>query len=69
MAAPRSLNECSACCEGQYQIDTAGSSVRVAAGDVAVGSAGAAHGVINSGSQALVIVSVVSPSLSGFDLV
>jgi quercetin dioxygenase-like cupin family protein len=55
--------------EGQYQTDAAGSSVRIAAGDVAVAPVGVVHGVLNSGSQALVFVSVVSPSLSGFELV
>jgi quercetin dioxygenase-like cupin family protein len=54
---------------GDYQIDASGRTVRIAAGDVAVAPAGAVHGVLNTGSEPLVFVSVVSPALSGFDLV
>lgn len=55
--------------EGEYQIDASGKAVRIAAGDVAVAPAGAVHGVLNTGSQPLVFVSVVSPAASGFELV
>lgn len=55
--------------EGQYQTDAAGHTLRIAAGDIAVARAGAVHGVLNTGSTPLVIVSVVSPALSGFELV
>jgi quercetin dioxygenase-like cupin family protein len=55
--------------EGDYQIDASGATVRIAAGDIAVAPAGAVHGVLNTGSQALVFVSVVSPALWGFELV
>ena len=53
--------------EGDYQIDAAGQTVRIAAGDVVVAPVGAVHGVLNTGAQALVFVSVVSPALSGFE--
>ena len=53
--------------EGDYQVDVAGQTVRIAAGDVVVASAGAVHGVLSTGAQALVFVSVVSPALSGFE--
>jgi quercetin dioxygenase-like cupin family protein len=53
--------------EGDYQIDASGRTLRITAGDIAVAPAGAVHGVLNTGSQALVLVSVVSPALSGFD--
>jgi len=55
--------------EGQYQIDASGTTVPIAAGQVAIAPVGAVHGVLNTGSQALVFVSVVSPALSGFELV
>ena len=51
---------------GEYQVDASGATVRIAAGDIAVAPAGAVHGVLNTGSQDLVFVSVVSPALSGF---
>ena len=53
--------------EGNYQVDAAGQTVRIAAGDVVVAPAGAVHGVLNTGGLALVFVSVVSPALSGFE--
>ncbi len=52
--------------EGEYQVDASGSTVRLAAGDIAVAPVGAVHGVLNTGSVDLVFVSVVSPALSGF---
>jgi len=54
---------------GDYQIDAAGSIVPIAAGDVVVAPSGAVHGVHNRVAEALVFVSVVSPALSGFELV
>ena len=53
--------------EGDYQVDAAGQTVRIAAGEVVVAPAGAVHGVLNTGAQALVFVSVVSPALSEFE--
>jgi quercetin dioxygenase-like cupin family protein len=53
--------------EGDYQLDASGQTVRIAAGDVVVAPVGAVHGVLNTGAQALVFVSVVSPALSGFE--
>jgi quercetin dioxygenase-like cupin family protein len=53
--------------EGDYQVDAAGQTVRIASGDVVVAPVGAVHGVLNTGAQALVFVSVVSPALSGFE--
>jgi quercetin dioxygenase-like cupin family protein len=53
--------------EGEYQLDAAGQTARIAAGDVVVAPAGAVHGVLNTGTLALVFVSVVSPALSGFE--
>lgn len=52
---------------GDYQIDASGAVVRIAAGDVVVAPTGAVHGVLNTGAETLVFVSVVSPALSGFE--
>ncbi len=53
--------------QGDYQLDSAGRTIHIAAGDVVVAPTGAVHGVLNTGAQALVFVSVVSPALSGFE--
>ena len=55
--------------EGAYQVDAAGSTVRIAAGDVVVAPTGSVHGVRNTGAVPLVFVSVVSPAESGYALV
>ncbi len=52
---------------GEYQIDATGQTVPIAAGDVVVAPTGAVHGVLNTGTQALVFVSVVSPAESGYE--
>lgn len=54
--------------EGKYQIDASGRSMRIAAGDIAVAPAGAVHALLNTGPLPLVLVSVVSPAVSGFEL-
>lgn len=55
--------------EGAYQVDAAGSTVPIAAGDVVIAAAGSVHGVCNTGAEPLVFVSVVSPAESGYALV
>jgi quercetin dioxygenase-like cupin family protein len=55
--------------EGEYQVDAAGTTVRIAAGDVVVAPTGAVHGVHCTGAEPLVFVSVVSPALAGFELI
>lgn len=52
---------------GEYQVDASGSTLRIAAGDIAVAPVGAVHGVLNNGSQDQIFVSVVSPARSGFE--
>lgn len=52
---------------GQYQLAADGQSTPLAPGDVVVAHRGEVHGVYNSGSEALVFVSVVSPAASGFE--
>jgi quercetin dioxygenase-like cupin family protein len=54
--------------QGDYQVDATGTTVPVAAGDVVVAPVGAVHGVLNTGTQPLIFVSVVSPALSGYEL-
>ncbi len=53
--------------EGEYQLDAAGRTARIVAGDVVVAPAGAVHGVLNTGTLPLVFVSVVSPANSGYE--
>lgn len=54
---------------GQYQTDAHGSTETIVAGDVVVAHRGQVHGVYNAGDVQLVIVSVVSPAESGFELI
>jgi quercetin dioxygenase-like cupin family protein len=53
---------------GQYQLDAAGTSRSIVAGDVVVAHQGEPHGVHNTGSVPLVFISVVSPLEAGFEL-
>lgn len=53
--------------EGDYQLDGAGQVQHIRAGDVVVAPKGAVHGVLGTGARPLVILSVVSPALSGYE--
>jgi quercetin dioxygenase-like cupin family protein len=53
--------------EGDYQLDRAGRTQRIRAGDVVVAPMGAVHGVLSTGAKPLVILSVVCPALSGYE--
>lgn len=53
--------------QGEYFVDTAGSSIPLRPGVVAVAPTGAVHGALNTGELPLRFVSVVSPALSGFE--
>ena len=53
---------------GEYQIDATGTTVPVSTGDVLVARAGDVHGVLNTGSENFVFVSVVAPIEAGFEL-
>lgn len=55
--------------QGDYQLDAAGGTRPLVAGDVAVAPRGCVHGVLNTGSEPLVFVSVVCPAASGYELV
>jgi len=54
--------------EGQYQLDKSGATQNIQAGDVVIAHSGEAHGVINTGTEPLIFISVVSPALSGYEL-
>jgi quercetin dioxygenase-like cupin family protein len=52
---------------GEYAVNTRGESIAIAKGDVLVAHRGEVHGVLNTGREPLVFVSVVSPAASGFE--
>jgi quercetin dioxygenase-like cupin family protein len=52
---------------GDYQVDASGTTMRLKAGDIAVAPTGAVHGLLNTGSEDFVFVSVVCPVLAGFE--
>jgi quercetin dioxygenase-like cupin family protein len=54
---------------GEYWIDKAGTTKRIKAGDVVIAHKGEIHGVLNTGTEPLIFVSVVSPSQSGYELI
>ena len=53
--------------EGLYHVSLDGTTRTIRAGDVAVAPVGAVHGALNTGTEPLRFVSVVSPSDSGFE--
>lgn len=53
---------------GEYQLDKAGATKSIKAGDVVIAHAGETHGVLNTGNAPLIFISVVSPALSGYEL-
>ena len=54
---------------GRYQVNAAGDSLVIGAGDIVVAPRAAVHGVHNSGTEPLVFVSVVCPAGAGYSLV
>jgi quercetin dioxygenase-like cupin family protein len=54
---------------GDYYLDQSGSKQSIEMGDVVVATAGAVHGVFNSGDESLVFISIVSPLNAGYQLV
>lgn len=52
---------------GEYRLDVHGASIPVAKGDVLVAHRREVHGVLNTGQEPLVFVSIVSPAASGFE--
>jgi quercetin dioxygenase-like cupin family protein len=52
---------------GEYYVSAHGESIAIAKGDVLVAHRREVHGVLNTGPEPLVFVSVVSPAASGFE--
>ena len=53
---------------GDYQFDASGSTKPIQAGDVVIAHRGEVHGVLNTGNEPLIFVSVVSPAAAGSEL-
>ena len=51
---------------GLYCLDSSDTTLPISAGDVVVAPARSVHGVLNTGTQPLVFVSVVCPAEAGF---
>jgi len=54
---------------GEYRVSAHGESIAIAKGDVLVAHRREVHGVLNTGQEPLIFVSVVSPTTSGFEQV
>ncbi len=52
---------------GEYHVSALGQSIAIAKGDVLVAHRREVDGVLNTGQEPLVFVSVVSPAASGFE--
>lgn len=52
--------------QGEYQIDAQGRTVAIAAGDVVVADTGEVHGVLCTGAEPLVFMSVVCLAEAGY---
>jgi quercetin dioxygenase-like cupin family protein len=53
--------------QGEYYLDAAGNQQLIQAGDVVVAPKGAIHGVCNSGTAPLTLISVVAPAAAGYE--
>lgn len=79
IAAPARPACATACfCLDRWKISTArsipaleanGASRTIGPGDVVVAPTGSVHGVVNTGTEPLVFISVVSPAEAGYELV
>lgn len=54
---------------GEYQLQAAGESKPIAAGDIVIAPSGCVHGVFNNGTEPLRFISVVSPASAGYELI
>lgn len=54
---------------GEYYLDGSGTTRPIKPGDVVIAHTGEVHGVLNTGAEPLMIVSVVSPANAGYQLV
>lgn len=55
--------------EGMYQTNSAGSTLILSAGDVVIAPTNCIHSVLNTGTEILKIISVVSPASAGYERV
>ena len=51
---------------GRYCVSAHGESIAIAEGDVVIAHRGEVHGVLNTGQEDLVFISVVTPAAAGF---
>ena len=51
---------------GRYCVSAHGESIALAEGDVVIAHRGEVHGVLNTGQEDLVFISVVTPAAAGF---
>lgn len=54
---------------GEYYLDTHGNTQKIESGDVVVAPIGCVHGVINTGAEPLIFISVVTPETAGYEVV
>ncbi|WP_197484551.1 cupin domain-containing protein [Phormidesmis priestleyi] len=54
---------------GDYYLDKSGKTQPIVAGDVVIASIGRVHGVVNTGEEPLIFISVVAPAEAGYQLV
>jgi quercetin dioxygenase-like cupin family protein len=55
--------------EGTYYLDEIGTKKSIVVGDVVIAPTGCIHGVFNHANEALIFISVVSPSDAGYQTV
>lgn len=55
--------------KGDYYLDAAGARQAIVSGDVVIAPMGSVHGVLNTGEQPLIFISVVSPAEAGYELI
>jgi quercetin dioxygenase-like cupin family protein len=53
---------------GEYQTEKSGATQTITTGDVVIAHRGEVHGVLNTGHEPFVFISVVSPAESGYEL-
>ena len=54
---------------GSYYLDQQGNTQRIKAGDVVIAPMKSVHGVINTGTEPLIFISVVSPLSAGYEMI
>ena len=54
---------------GEYLMDRSGTTKTIKTGDVVIAHCGGVHGVLNTGNEPLIFLSVVCPANSGYELI